>query len=146
MDFIAYLIPADSAHQQLLNTALHSVHSGMVLFMMTGWAFRRLLTLHRTLLALIWGSWLGLGWWIGYLGYCILTDWHWNLKEAMGEYGMPPSYIEYMLWQLGSGDLPDTWVMYATAGAFVVITLLSVLRKHRPIAYADNRQSATGDR
>lgn len=131
MEFLSPFIPSDSAGQQALNIALHLLHSGMVLFMMAGWAFRCLLLAHRMVLALIWGSWLGVGWYVGYLGYCVLTDWHWQLKEAMGEYGMPPSYIEYMLWQLGAPDLPDRWVMYGTAGTFIVITLLSLLRKRR---------------
>lgn len=131
MEFLRYLIPADPAHQQALNVALHLLHSGMVLFMLTGWAFRCVLLAHRILLALIWASWLGLGWYVGFLGYCILTDWHWQLKEAMGEYGMPPSYIEYMLWQLGTPDLLDAWVATCTGAAFVILTALSLLRKRR---------------
>lgn len=131
MEFLDCLIPADPANQQALNIALHLLHSGMVLFMLTGWAFRRLLLAHRILLAFIWASWLGLGWYVGFLGYCILTDWHWQLKEAMGEYGMPPSYIEYMLWQLGTPDLPDAWMATGTGAAFVILTALSLLRRRR---------------
>ncbi len=143
MDFLTYLIPSDPANQQWLNLALHVVHSSMVLFMLCGWAFRRLLLTHRIVLAGIWASWLGLGWYVGYPGYCILTDWHWRLKEAMGEYGMPPSYIEYMLWQMGTPDLPDAWVAYCTGGAFVVITGVSLLRNRRNPLYANNVQPTT---
>ncbi len=131
MEFLSCLIPADPTYQAVLDTALHLLHTGMVLFMVTGWAFRRLLGLHRGMLVLIWASWLGLGVYVRFLGYCILTDWHWQLKEAMGEHGMPPSYIEYMLWQLGSPDLPDTLVAYSTGGVFVVLTVLSLLRHRR---------------
>lgn len=132
MEFLAYLIPAEPAHQMALNMALHLLHMGMVLFMLTGWAFRGLLLAHRIMLALIWGSWLGLGVYVQFLGYCILTDWHWQLKEAMGEYGMPPAYIEYLLWQLAAPDLPDTLVAYGTGGAFVVLTFLSLWRRRKP--------------
>ncbi len=129
MDFLNYLIPTDPAYQQALNIVLHGVHTGMVLFMLVGWAFRRLLLMHRILLGLIWASWLGLGVYVDFLGYCILTDWHWRLLEAMGQYGMPPSYIEYMLWQLGAPDVPDVLVAYGTGAAFVILTVLSLLRQ-----------------
>lgn len=132
MEFLAHLIPADPTHQMALNITLHLLHTGMVLFMLAGWAFRRLLHLHRLMLALIWGSWLGLGVYVQFLGYCILTDWHWQLKEATGEYGMPPSYIEYLLWQLGAPDLPDALVAYGTGGAFVALTFLSLWRRRKP--------------
>lgn len=131
MDFLDALIPADPGAQVALHLALHLVHSGMVAFMLLGWLYRPLLLAHRVMLALIWASWLGLGWYVGFIGYCVLTDWHWRLKEAMGEYGMPPSYIEYMLWQVWPDDLPDALVAYMTGGVFVLLTFASLWRWRR---------------
>ncbi len=107
MDFLTAWIPADPTHQAWLNIALHLAHSGMVLFMLLGWMYRPLLGAHRLMLALIWASWLGLGLYVDFIGYCILTDWHWRLLSVMGVVALPPSYIEYMLWQLGAPNLPD---------------------------------------
>lgn len=29
------------------------------------------------------------------LGYCPITDWHWQIKEKMGEINLPDSFIKY---------------------------------------------------
>jgi hypothetical protein len=41
-------------------------------------------------------SWFVLGAWYG-VGYCLLTDWHWDIKRQLGEVNLPNSYIEYCL-------------------------------------------------
>ncbi|MCW3107811.1 MAG: hypothetical protein JWQ09_2317, partial [Segetibacter sp.] len=40
------------------------------------------------------GSWFLLGIWFGW-GYCPVTDWQWQVKEKLGEKGLPASFIEY---------------------------------------------------
>lgn len=37
-----------------------------------------------------------LGIWYGW-GYCPLTDWHWNIKQQLGEQHLPNSFIKYCL-------------------------------------------------
>ena len=57
------------------------------------------------------------------LGYCPSTDWHWQIKEAMGETGLPNSFIKYYMDRLtgkdwdpdlleGLGDLLDASVVF----------------------------------
>ena len=41
-------------------------------------------------------SWFGLGLFYG-IGYCPLTDWHFNILEKMGKTDLPDSYISYLL-------------------------------------------------
>lgn len=41
-------------------------------------------------------SWLILGIWYG-IGYCPCTDWHWQIRFALGKYDMPYSYIKFLL-------------------------------------------------
>jgi hypothetical protein len=41
-------------------------------------------------------SWFGLALFYGF-GYCPSTDWHWQVKRARGETGLPNSYVKYYL-------------------------------------------------
>jgi Protein of Unknown function (DUF2784) len=119
-----------------LNLLYHTAHLSLMLFLMTGWLSVRTLRLHLWAVAIVWLSWLVLGYMVGYLGYCVLTDLHWQLlREAAHADGtrlmLPPSYVEYLLWQLGSGDLPDRTVTYAVAVTFLLLTGLSITRNIR---------------
>ena len=69
-------------------------HSGLILFSLVGWVFRRTRPLHLLLTSLILGSWLVLGVWYGF-GYCLCTEWHWSIKRKLGEVELPTSYVKY---------------------------------------------------
>ncbi len=40
-------------------------------------------------------SWFVLGIWKGW-GYCILTDWEWDIKRELGETQLPSSFTAYL--------------------------------------------------
>lgn len=132
MLWLSHFLPTDPLQQELLNIFLHALHTGMVLFMLAGWLWRPLLHLHRILLVLIWLSWLGLGAYMGHYGYCILTDYHWQLRRSMGDMDLPPSYIEYLLHRIGLQNLPDRWVSMGTGIGFMAMTLASCIRTRHP--------------
>lgn len=71
------------------------------------------------------GSWLILGIWYG-LGYCFLTDWHWQVKRQLGQMNLPNSFITFLLNdQLGfqlSPSIVDLW----TGILFSVVVLISL--------------------
>ena len=123
-----------------VSLAYHALHIILIGFILSGWLVKRWRKIHFMAILIIWVSWIGLGWYVGYIGYCPLTDWHWQHLQALahsrGEsITLPPSYIEYLLWQAGSGDLPDKAVSDGVAVVFVAITVLSTyltfFRKHR---------------
>ncbi len=102
-----------------------------MVFIVFGWQVKGWRRLHGLAVLLIWISWIGLGLYVGYIGYCPLTDWHWRHLQAAAHakgqtVALPPSYIEYLLWQLGSGDLPDKTVSESVAAVFLTITFISV--------------------
>ena len=74
-----------------LFVALHSI---LVLFNLTGWAFRTTRRLHLVTIGLTLLSWFGLGVFCGW-GYCPCTDWHWRVKRKLGELDLPASYVKY---------------------------------------------------
>ncbi len=71
-------------------------HSGLVLFNVLGWIWRRTRRLHLITIGLTFLSWFGLGVFYGW-GYCPCTDWHWEVKRRLGESDLPYSYVKYYL-------------------------------------------------
>ena len=41
------------------------------------------------------GSWVAFAPWYG-LGYCPCTDWHWQVKWALGQTDLPNNYLTYL--------------------------------------------------
>ena len=118
---------------QALDVLLMVVHLGVIGINVLGWIFPATRWLQRWVLGLTTLSWLGLGWWFGW-GYCFLTDWHWDVKRALGESPLPPSYIQYILRNRLGFQWPDLWVDAATGAVFVTLVLITgiqVVREHR---------------
>ena len=69
-------------------------HSCLVVFDITGWAWKRTRRMHFIAIGLTILSWFGLGILFGW-GYCPCTDWHWQVKRGLGETNLPNSYVKY---------------------------------------------------
>jgi hypothetical protein len=69
-------------------------HWGWIIFVLTGWAWRKTRRMHLIATGLTLLSWFGLGIFYGW-GYCPSTDWHWEIKRKLGETNLPNSYIKY---------------------------------------------------
>ena len=95
----------------------------MVLFVLTGWIFKSVRKGHLILIGLILISWLGIGWYKGVIGYCPLTDWHWDIKRELGERNIPSSFIEYMLEKITGLDLNRKLVDMGTAVGLILSVL-----------------------
>src|SRR5688500_16736558 len=115
----------------MLDVLLHAAHLGLITFALLGWLPRRLLPYHLSFIVVIWASWIGLGLYVGHLGYCVLTDWQWRVKWALGERGLPSSYIEYLLRSLRPEDIDDALVSNVTAVVFTAVTVASMVRFRR---------------
>jgi hypothetical protein len=84
-----------------LNWLMHGLHLGVLGANMLGWLYRPWWPWHRLCVGLTVVSWLGLGLIVGRAGYCVLTDWHWQVRAALGERSLPKTYIEYLLGRMG---------------------------------------------
>ncbi len=124
----------DPGLYRLYDLLFVAFHTALIVFNMLGWAWRRtrrfhLLTISATLL-----SWFGLGIVYGW-GYCPLTDWHWQVKRALGETGLPASWVKYYLDQLTgvawNGALVDGLVVGIALAALVLSVGLSVRDRQR---------------
>lgn len=100
-------------------------HTLLILFNLFGWAWRRVRRLHFVSLALTLGSWLGLGMWYG-IGYCPLTDWHWQIREARGDTDLPFSYLKFLVDELTGLDVNARLLDTTAVVLLAVVVPLSV--------------------
>jgi hypothetical protein len=126
-----------------LHWFLTAFHIVLMLYNVFGGFFRRWWVLHWLTIHLTLFSWLGLGLWYGW-GYCVLTDWHWKIREQIGDIPRYGSFLAYLFFDLlGLPPFPETYVdLIAIAGLTIGFlqaewNLLCWLRKKR---YADRKK------
>ncbi len=110
-------------------------HTALIVFNVLGWAWRRTRRLHLITISATLLSWFGLGVAYGW-GYCPLTDWHWQIKRALGETALPASWIKYYLDRITgidwSAGVVDALVVCSALGALVASMWLNLTdRSHR---------------
>lgn len=99
---------------QFLDYFLTVFHTTFVAFVLFGWAFKATRKAHLMALALTLAAWLVLGFWYG-LGYCPLTDWHWDIKRELGERRLPNSFTKYIFDKVTGLDADKQVVDIVTA-------------------------------
>ncbi|MDE2783027.1 MAG: DUF2784 domain-containing protein [Gemmatimonadota bacterium] len=113
----------------ILDVLLVAFHTLLVGFNTLGWAWRRTRRLHLFTISVTLLSWFGLGVIYGW-GYCPLTDWHWQVKRALGETHLPASCMKYYLDRITGVDwnaaVVDALVIGAAAGSLVVSAVLNL--------------------
>ena len=137
----------DLAIYRLLDILFVVFHTLLVGFNMLGWAWRRTRRLHLITISVTLLSWFGLGVVYGW-GYCPLTDWHWDVKRALGETALPASWMKYYLDLVTGLDwstaLVDAIVTGSALGALVVSVALNV-RDARPRSRDRRRTRSSKD-
>lgn len=118
---------------KLADVLLFVVHGSLVLFNLCGWAWSRTRRWHLCVVAATLASWFGLGLAYGW-GYCPLTDWHWRVKRALGETGLPASWVKYCL----DGLTGMSWHP-VLVDALVILLAVAALALSALLAYRDRR-------
>lgn len=108
-----------------LDVLLTVVHIVLTLFNLTGWIWKATRKLHLITLALTLLSWVVLGFWYGW-GYCVLTDWHWTIKERLGERNLPDSFVKYYADKLTGKDIEPSLVDNVTLGCLVFAVVAAI--------------------
>ena len=96
-------------------------HGSLIVFILTGWIWSKTRRFHLLVMTLTFSSWVGLGFFYGF-GYCPSTDWHWRVKEALGETDLPDTYVKYYLDRVTGLDWPPVLV-HALILVFAVTAL-----------------------
>lgn len=105
----------------LLDSLLFGFHTVFTLFNLLGWLWPSTRKAHLVSVLLTLLSWGVFGFWYGW-GYCFLTDWHWDIKRALGQRNLPHSFIKYLAdWLLGTDISPQLAGHIAIAGLAVAV-------------------------
>jgi hypothetical protein len=106
----------------LLFTCLHIFLIGFNLF---GWIWPASRRAHLISLIITLAFWSLAGFWYGW-GYCPLTDWHWQIKDKLGENDLPASFIKYMADKITGAHFSPELVDGLTLGIFLLVIVWSV--------------------
>jgi len=101
------------------------LHIIIITFNLLGWIWIKTRKWHFWLMITTIFSWLILGLKYG-LGYCFLTDWHWDVKRKLGETGMPASFIKYFFDRYTPINLSAQTVDWFTGGVFGLVVIITL--------------------
>ncbi|GMV92750.1 MAG: hypothetical protein AMXMBFR82_25280 [Candidatus Hydrogenedentota bacterium] len=101
------------------------LHTGLIFFNLFGWVWRRARPFHLACATLTLGSWIVLGFWYGF-GYCPLTEWHWCVREGLGDSELPYSYLKFLFDRLTGLDVNARLVDAAAVASMAVVFPLSI--------------------
>jgi hypothetical protein len=103
----------------------YAFHTVLILFNIFGFLIPRWRLLNLFTLSLTAFSWFIIGIWYGW-GYCLCTDWHWEIRELLGYQDMSNSYIHFLILSLTGIDLPVKLVDTGTVIVFFIALLCSI--------------------
>lgn len=117
----------------LADHALNLFHLVIVLFLAFGWISKKSRPLHRIAVATTAFLWIVVGAFVGKLGYCPMTDWHWQVKKMRGEENLPVSYVDYNLQKIGVHLPPERadQIVMTVFAAIIAVTVFLYLRERR---------------
>jgi len=100
-------------------------HTALIIFNLFGWIWKKTRKANLITLLLTGASWFLLGIFYG-IGFCPLTDWHWEVLEKLGKSGLPNSYITYLIHRLTGLTSNEQWVDAMTVGLFFLALFISL--------------------
>lgn len=110
---------------QVLDIGFFVFHTGLVLFNVLGWAWAKTRRWNLATLGLTAMSWFVMGIWFGW-GYCICTDWHFQIRHQLGYADDSKTYIQLLVKILTGANLDAGLVQTITAAGFVFGVVMSV--------------------
>ena len=115
---------------KFLDIFFTAFHSLLVLFILFGWIWKKTRRLNLICILLTAASWLGLGIFYG-LGYCPLTDWHFNILRRLGYSDLPNSYLSFLFTRLTGLQIDQNLVDAVTLWGLVIAMMMSIFLNFR---------------
>lgn len=115
---------------KFLDIFFTAFHSLLVLFILFGWIWKKTRRLNLICILLTAASWLGLGIFYG-LGYCPLTDWHFNILRRLGYSDLPNSYLSFLFTRLTGMQIDQHLVDSVTLWGLVIAMIFSIFLNFR---------------
>ncbi|MCG8606708.1 DUF2784 domain-containing protein [bacterium] len=114
-------------------------HSGIILFIVFGWIWQKTRRAHLITVTLTAFSWFVLGIWHG-IGYCPCTDWHWQVREKLGQSDMPNSYVKFLVVSITGLDLNASLVDISTLLVFIIALLATIYANWKDWGTSKNQE------
>jgi hypothetical protein len=111
---------------EFLNIFFFVFHTAFTLFNLFGWISGKSRKWHLITMCLTALSWFVLGIWYGW-GYCFCTDWHWQVREALGYKDRSGSYIHFLILEIAGKDFNPELVERLTLFVFLLCFTLTVI-------------------
>ena len=115
---------------QLLDLFFTLLHVVIIGFNLLGWIWPQTRMAHFICVLLTAFSWFILGIFYG-IGYCPITDWHWQVKGLLGESNLPNSFIEYYADKLSDQDIDTDLIDLITVLGFMFSLIMALYFKFR---------------
>lgn len=113
-------------YYQFLNIFFFVFHTILVFFNLFGWIHPKTRKWNAFTLILTTLSWFALGYFYGF-GYCVCTDWHFQVMEKLGYKNLPYSYIKLVLDFLFQANFDPFWVDVGTASGYIFAVASSLI-------------------
>jgi hypothetical protein len=118
---------------RLLDIFFIIFHTCLIVFNLFGWIWKKTRLANLITLALTGASWLFLGLIVGMMGYCPLTDWHFNILYKLGHTDLPVSYVKYLFDRLTGLNVNELLVNDVTLYCFIAALAVSLALNIRDI-------------
>ena len=133
--------PMPEPFLKIIDVFFIGFHTSLILFNVFGWLVPRWRFANFISLSLTAFSWFILGIWFGW-GYCVCTDWHWQIREMLGYHNTSSSYIHFLILELTNIDIREKSVDTYTAIVFLAAFLISFYLNLRKWKAKNIRSSA----
>lgn len=100
-------------------------HTALILFNVFGWMHKATRKLNLLTLLITLFSWLAMGMIYG-IGYCLCTDWHWQVRARLGIQEDADSYIVLLVRNISGWDPPVALVNTVAMWVFIFALTMSV--------------------
>ena len=115
---------------EILNIFFIVFHTAWILFNCIGWLYRPWLRWNLLTLLITAFSWFALGAFYGW-GFCLCTDWHWQVRQKLGYSIETDSYIQFLI-RILTGMKPEVKLVDTlTAGIFVLSLVISMWKNFK---------------
>ncbi|MCX7696732.1 MAG: DUF2784 domain-containing protein [Bacteroidales bacterium] len=94
-------------------------HTLLIAFNLFGWMFKKTRFLNFLTLQATAFSWFILGIWYGW-GYCFCTDWHWEIRYALGKPMLESSYTAFLFRSITGIQVPSFIMDMITLIGFLI--------------------------
>ncbi|MEE4115843.1 MAG: DUF2784 domain-containing protein [Marinilabiliaceae bacterium] len=128
---------------KLLDIFFLLFHSSLIIFNLFAWIWIKTRKANLITLLLTAGSWVLLGLMVGTMGYCPLTEWHFNVLEKLGAENLPVSYIKYLADRLTGLDFKQDLIDKITLWGLILAMLASVILNTRDYLKRKNLSRST---